>query len=199
MRVNRSLCFKLFTVLAFFGLLLIGWREFELRRLPFDEVQIPHFESDEKLEIPPRPGIQGIVITGPAIELLYFSIDLSKGGIRTLDWRRLQNIDPHADVRVNCIVDNQGQLSFTQEDVLMEGHTEAGMMIQRALKTWTYTPFKRGIIRFWFNLPSKGKKLIIDTSSLYRREDIPEYVPIFDGQVHFIEGIRSDQIFLRAK
>ncbi len=174
--------------------LLVGWRKYQLWKLPFDEVQLQQIQASERLEIPTRPGIQGIVITGPAIESIYFSIDLTKAGIRSLDWRRLQAIDPHADVKVSCYVDNQGQLSFTQDGVLTEGHTEAGIMIQRALRTWLYTPYRTGIIRFWFNLPSRGKKLIIDTSGLSRRGDIPRHVPIFDGRLHFIEGIPSEQL-----
>jgi len=163
-------------------------------RLPFDDVQISPFEKEEKLEIPPRPGVKGIVITGPTIEPLYFSIDLSKVGIRLLNWRQLQSIDPHADVRVNCRVNDQGRLTFSQKDVLMEGHTEAGVMIQQAMKTWSYTPYKMGEIRFWFNLPSKGRKLIIDTQGLLRKNEIPDHIPIYDGQIHLIEGIPFNEI-----
>ena len=175
-------------------LVFIVWRESSLRRLPFDEVRLPLMEYEEKLEIPPRPGIQGIVITGPTIESLFFSLDLTKAGVRSLDWRRIMTIDPHADVKIECRIDEQGQLWFSQEDVLMGGHTEVGLIIQRALKTWMYTPLKTGIIRFWFNLPSKGRKLIIDTNGLRRKPEIHEYVPIFDGQLHLVEGIPPQDI-----
>ena len=176
-----------------------GWREYCLRRLPFDAVLIPPIEYRERLEIPPRPGIQGIVITGPTIESLFFSIDLTKAGVRSLDWRRLQAIDPHADVKVNCRIGDQGQLWFSQDDVLMGGHTEAGMIIQRTLKTWMYTPFKTGVIRFWFNLPSKGRKLIIDTSGLRRKPQIPEYVPIYDGKIHLVDGLENENIWVGGR
>ena len=192
--IRRSILIRFLLILLCGGLLLVGWREYTMWRLPFDDVQISPFEKEEKLEIPPRPGVKGIVITGPTIEPLYFSIDLSKVGIRLLNWRQLQSIDPHADVRVNCRVNDQGRLTFSQKDVLMEGHTEAGVMIQRAMKTWSYTPYKMGEIRFWFNLPSKGRKLIIDTQGLLRKNEIPDHIPIYDGQIHLIEGIPFNEI-----
>ncbi len=177
------------------GLVLVGWRQYTLWRLPYSEIYVPPIEGGERmLEIPPRPGIQGLVIAGPVVQPLYFSIDLSKSGVQSLDWHQLQIIDPHTDVKVNCQIDVQGRLTFSKDDVLMEGHTEAGMMIQRALKTWIFTPFKTGMIQYWFNLPSKGKKLIIDMKGLNRREEIPPYVPIYNGQMHLIEGISFQEI-----
>lgn len=172
----------------------MGWRQYTLWRLPYSQVYIPPIEGEQELEIPPRPGIQGLVIEGPVIKPLFFSIDLSKAGVRSLDWSRLQTIDPNTDVKVNCQIDEEGRLIFSKDDVLMEGHTEAGMMIQIALKTWIFTPFKTGMIQYWFNLPSKGKKLIIDMKGLIRREEIPPYVPIYHGQMHLIEGISFQEI-----
>ena len=177
-------------------LCLFAWQQYQIYLLPGDEVEIPVILDSTRVEIPSRPGVQGIVISGPNIEPLYFSIDLTKGGVRSLNWRQLQTIDPHADVKVYCWIDDQGQLSFFQEGIFMGGHTGAGMMIQRAIRTWVYTPYKTGLIRFWFNLPSKGKKLIIDTSGLEKKRDIPNHVPIFDGQIHFVEGIRPEELLL---
>jgi len=177
-------------------LCLFAWQQYQIYLLPGDEVEIPVILDSTRVEIPSRPGVQGIVISGPRIEPLYFSIDLTKGGVRSLNWRQLQTIDPHADVKVYCWIDDQGQLSFFQEGVFMGGHTGAGMMIQRAIRTWVYTPYKTGLIRFWFNLPSKGKKLIIDTSGLEKKRDIPNHVPIFDGQIHFVEGIRPEELLV---
>lgn len=175
-------------------LLVLGWREYALRRLPYDDLEIPAVVEEKRLEIPPRPGVQGVVITGPRIEPLFFAIDLSMAGVRELNWRRLRLVDPHADVKLTCTVDGRGRLLFSQEDVLMEGHTEAGMMIQQALKTWVYTPYKSGMIRFWFNLPSKGKKLIIDTQGLRRKGEVPGHVPIYDGRLYLIEGIPNQDV-----
>ena len=149
---------------------------------------------EEKLDIPIRPGVRGIIISGPKIEPLNFSIDLSRPGIRELDWRELFRMDPHTDVKVECSIDENGHLSFSENDILMAGHTEAGMIIKRVLKTWAYTPYKSGRIRFWFNLPSKGKKLVIDTQGLRRRDDIPPHIPIYEGRLYLISGISPRDI-----
>ena len=180
--------------IIFIGLLFLGWRQYVLWRLPYSQIIIPPIEGERELEIPPRPGIQGLIISGPVIKPLFFSVDLSKAGIRSLDWRQLQTIDPHTDVRVNCQIDEQGRLVFSRDDVLMGGHTEAGMMIQQALRTWIYTPFKTGYIQFWFNLPSKGKKLVIDMQNLKRKANIPLETPIYNGQMYLIEGISYQEI-----
>ncbi len=166
-------------------------------RLPFDRVQIPSLLYHEKIEIPPRPGIKGIVISGPEIKPAVFEIDLSQAGVIPLDWNRLNSVDPHADIKVKCTLNKQGRLTFSRNDILMEGHTEAGVMIQNALRTWIYKPYKMGIIKFWFNLPSKGKKLIIDTGGLYRRGELPQYVPLYDGLIYYIEGITIDELQIK--
>lgn len=176
--------------------IIIGWRYYLMWKLPYDDVKLSSAEMEERLEIPPRPGIQGIVISGPSIEPLVFSIDLTKAGIRPLDWEQLRRIDPLTDVKVNAVIDEQGRLFFNQSDVLMGGHTEAGLIIQRALKTWVYHPYKVGRIRFWFNLPSKGKKLIIDAERLVKKETIPEHIPIYNGQLILIDRMPKQQIRL---
>ena len=196
MTLDRATFLRIIVVLLGIGLALLVWCTFELWRLPYDEIEIPPLGIREHLDIPPRPGIQGVLISGPTIEPLIFSIDLSKAGVRTLEWQRLETIDPHTDVKVSGQIDSQGRLFISDRDVLMGGHTEAGLMIQRAMRTWMYTPFKAGSIRFWFNLPSKGKKLIIDTDGLVRAREVPSHVPIFEGRIHLIEGISPSDIQL---
>ena len=194
MSFDKKTFIKIIGVLLFGALCLFGWRTYRMWRMPYDEVEIPPIGIREHLDIPPRPGIQGILISGPTIEPLIFSIDLSKAGVRTLEWQRLQTIDPHTDVKVSGHIDTQGRLFIADRDVLMGGHTEAGMLIRQAMRTWMFTPFKGGRIRFWFNLPSKGKKLIIDTDGLMRARNIPIHVPIFEGRIHLIEGISPSDI-----
>jgi hypothetical protein len=163
-------------------------------RLPETNIQVSYSGQEEKLIIPPRPGIKGIEITGPQIQPLFFSVDLSRAGVHSLDFLQLQLIDPHADVKLTCTIDEQGRLLFLQKDILMEGHTEAGLMIQKALKTWIYTPYKQGTIKFWFNLPSKGRKVIIDLSGLKRKDSIPRHIPIYTGQIHLIDGLENSEL-----
>lgn len=185
---------RFFLLMVFCFIVLMGWREIQLRRLPVDEVRLYSPGMNEVMEIPPRPGVKGLMITGPRIEPLYFSIDLAKSGIRSLDWRRLQLADPNADVKINAYVGESGRLTFSPEDVSMEGHPEAGMIIQNAMRTWLFTPYKSGRIEFWFNLPSKGKKLIVNTKELERRASVPEHVPIYNGRLHFIEYVPQNEI-----
>ena len=198
MEIHRKIFMGMLGGIILIGVIFMGWRGYALHRLPLDEVRIPPVVYGQKLEIPPRPGIQGIVITGPRREPLFFSVDISKAGIQSLNWQDLEALDPLADVKVNCFVDERGQLSFSQNDVRMGGHTEVGMRIQRALKTWMYKPFRTGMIQFWFNLPSKGRKLVIDTNGLRRKAGIPEDVPILFGQIHLVEGIPSNQVWIRG-
>lgn len=175
-------------------LALLVWREMQLRQLPGDVIRLYPPDLTEMLEIPPRPGVRGLVITGPRIEPLYFSIDLTKSGIQSLDWRLLQLVDPNADVKISARVSENGRLNFSSDDIAMEGHTEAGQIIQNAMRTWLYTPYKNGRIDFWFNLPSKGKKLIIDTKALTRRASVPDHVPIYNGRLHFIDHVPQNEI-----
>lgn len=182
--------------LLLFGLfcLIFVYRLYLIWKLPYQTMRLSSQGFEEKMEIPPRPGIQGIVITGPRIEPLYFSIDLSKPGIQPLDWKKLMMVDSHADVKIQCQVNEHGRLIFSQKDVLMEGHTEAGMMIQRAMKTWIFKPYKKGPMRFWFNLPSKGEKLSIDVRRLEIRESIPKEIPVYNGKLHLVDGIAPQDI-----
>jgi len=169
-------------------------RTIRLWRIPYESVTIAPEDQYERIEIPPRPGVRGLVITGPRIMPLYFAVDLAKAGIQPLDWEALKNRCPGADVRIKCQVDEKGNLSFNKEDVRMEGFTEAGTIIQNALRTWAYRPVKSGTLSFWFNVPSMGKKLKIDIEGMRRVPSIPEHVPIIDGQLHYIVGLSAQDI-----
>lgn len=180
---------KFSLILVAVVLLGVTARELWLWSIPIQEVIMPPESSEDKMEVPPRPGVQGLIISGPRIEPLYFTIDLTRTDLENLNWKRLERTDPWADIKVKCKVDEKGRIFFSQEDIQMEGHPEAGLMIQQALRTWRFTPYKSGEILFWFNLPSKGRKLIIDISRLNRSPMVPEYVPIYNGKLHYIEGI----------
>lgn len=185
---------SIFLILAVCFMALWGWREIQYRMLPQDEVRLFLPDKTEMMEIPPRPGVRGLMITGPRIEPLYFSIDLAKSGLRGLDWRRLQIVDPNADVKIVAQINENGRLLFSPDDIAMEGHTEAGLMIQNAMRTWLFTPYKQGRIEFWFNLPSKGRKLIINIKGLERRASVPAHVPIYNGKLHFIDYVPQSDV-----
>ena len=86
---------KIILFVIFSVIVLFLWRIYLLHRLPMDYLQISATGEREKLAIPPRPGVQGIVITGPKIQPLFFSIDLSRAGVRQLDWQQLRHIDTY--------------------------------------------------------------------------------------------------------
>ncbi|HEX9933795.1 MAG TPA: hypothetical protein VGB38_01260 [bacterium] len=165
-----------------------------MSKLPEDSISIPFSDVEKQPEIPPRPGIQGIEISGPEIKAKRFEIDLARSGLESLDWKQLMAVDPHAQIIVIGTVNAQGQLLFAVRDIRSEGHPQAGVIIAKALKTWVYTPFKSGSIEFTFNLPSEGKKLVIDASRLRRRSTVPAEVPILDGPLFYIEGLDSQEI-----
>jgi hypothetical protein len=178
---------------AVFAAILIC-RILQWSRLPDDSIILPVSDIENQPEIPPRPGIQGIEISGPEIKAKRFEIDMSRSGLESLNWNQLMAVDPHAQIIVYGSINNQGQLVFSARDVRSEGHPQAGVMITRALKTWIYTPFKSGTVTFTFNLPSEGKKLIIDGGLLKRKNNIPLEVPILDGQMYHIDGVPNQEV-----
>ena len=184
-KIIRRILF--FTVLLAAGGLAV-YRNYEIRKIPYEKIMLNASEEYSKILIPPRPGIMGITITGEIIRPLVFSI-IGKATVTALDWGRLGN---RAVVKVTATIDDKGRVFITE--MRSGGHTEAGLLISEALQTWIYTPYKTGTIKFFFNLPSKGRKLIIDTSGLRRRNDIPPEKRVYDGQLYYINGIKSTDV-----
>ncbi|MCK5146184.1 hypothetical protein KAR48_05475 [bacterium] len=180
-------------VLGFILCTLIGYNIWQAT-LPYEELILPNMEISEELEIPPRPGVNGIEISGPIVQPIVFSIDASKPGMRSLDWRYLKNIDVAADVTIHINVDHEGKGTIIKSD--FAGHTQAGEYIINAIKTWYYKPFMEGRIRIWFNLPSLDSRarLMIDTSQLERNASIPPHKAILFGRIHLIDKILPGEI-----
>lgn len=195
MKFSIKTSFRIFSLL-FIILLVIYFsiRKIWYTALPVSEKHLVYANAPSEINIPERPGVRGILISGPKIDPLFFSIDLSKSGVMSVDWDYLMSVDPGTDVKVNAFIDSKGRLHFDQDDVLMGGHTKAGNYIQQTLRTWRFTPYREGRIQFWFNLPSLGKKMIIDMRQLERKASIPEYIPIYTGKVHFLSNIPTSAI-----
>ena len=141
-------------------------------------VQLPSFPVEDTLKIPPRPGIQGIILSGPEIEDLVFQIDLSTPNLEELNWDELVAIDRNTDVKVKCFIDIRGKLLINKKSGA--GHPSATKYIQNILSTWGYFPYKTGIIKFYFNAPSKTKKLIIDRNGLKKNIKMTEDKDVFN-------------------
>jgi hypothetical protein len=171
----------------------VAWWILEFMGLPLNESHVPGLGITETIEIPQRPGIQGVVIAGPIIEPLLFAIDLGVAP-KALDWNYLQVTDPVADVKIRAQIINGG-LEFDRKngDINDAGHPRAGSIVESAMRTWGYKPYKEGEIRYWFHLGAEREKLIIDTSDL---KPIKEYEkhPINDGILYHVEGIRRRDV-----
>ena len=190
----RLLIRILSVTLVFVLLAFIAYRWFLIRKIESTRIDVPVLTMEKKLDIPPRPGVQGIVITGAEIQDLYFEIDQDKSDITPLNWENLKIKDPNTDIKITYRVNDSGRLIFQEiQDV---GHGDAGNMIRKTMDTWLYKPYKTGTIRFWFHLQSKGTKLWVDVSKLKRKPDIPSEIEVYNGQIHFINGISSKDIRL---
>lgn len=184
--------FIVILVLLFF---FYGLRLILLHRLPPDNSMIPLAAFEEKIPIPPRPGIEGIIITGPIIKDLVFQIDTKTSQLRKLNWERIESIDKTADVKIRATVLRNGELQFDPiTDVISPGHSYAGNEIAKVIETWKYTPYKHGQIYFWFNFPSSGVKLTVDTHRLVRNEDIPKKYYVRQGLLFYINGLSFSKV-----
>jgi len=165
-----------------------------MSQLPIDDGDLGNLEEEEVL--PERPGTQSLILTGPIIKPLVFTIDMSKPNLRSLDWSALKDIDLTADVKIRGRVGPDGSLLFDPiDDVYCPGHTKAGEMISKVLQTWSYKPYKEGSITIRFNVGAIGKKLTIDISKLKRKEGVDTDTPIKIGKLHLIEnGISRGEI-----
>lgn len=162
-----------------------------------EAVYIPSFTKIDTLKIPPRPGIQGVVISGPVISDLIFDINLKAADIQPLDWNKLKTIDRTAEVTVRAKVAADGRLIIKRDqgDILDRGHPDAGREIEKSLSTWVYFPYREGDIFFYFNVPSKGlKKVIIDATKLKRSKKIPKKNEVQNGLLHYIKGLDQSEI-----
>lgn len=176
-----------FLVAAVAFLVLYAYRWYVLSGIPVDDADLG--TPEEEFVIPERPGTKSLVLTGPLIKPLRFSINMRTPGMRNLDWSALQDVDFTADVRVTARVNEDGSLNFNPvDDVYCPGHAKAGEMIGNVLSSWTYTPYKTGPVVFRFNVGAIGKKLTIDISKLQRRDGIEPDTPIQDGLLYYIDG-----------
>jgi hypothetical protein len=197
-RIPLLIVICIILIIAVYG--IIEWLFW--KHLPDNGIGIASIGAEDTLAVPPRPGIQGIVITGPKIKDLVFEIDGRKAGLKQLDWRRLEAIDRVADVKIRARITEDGRLEFRREngDIRDEGHPHAGRMIESVVESWAYTPYKTGTIRIWFNVGSKGRKLVIDKSGLIKKDSIPDIVKVYDGLLYYISDIEpSDVRYAKVK
>jgi len=191
---NRILKMTIGSILAF-AIVYFAVHEILLSLLPEDNLMVPLTSIEEKIPIPPRPGVKGIIITGPVIKDLVFQIDFKSSRVKKLYWKRIERIDPTADVKIRAKVLPNGNLQFNPvNDVFSPGHSYAGSEIAKVVQTWRFTPYKHGEIRFWFNFPSRGVKLAVDVHDLRRNPDIPEKYFVKNGLLFYVEGLKPSRV-----
>ncbi|MBN1481078.1 hypothetical protein EH223_01315 [candidate division KSB1 bacterium] len=183
-----GVAFLIIIVLAVYFLRFIG--------LDYDEVSLQSFAIEDALVIPPRPGTQSIVISGPEIREQFFGIDLSAPGIRPLVWQELEALEQTTWVTIRAQVLENGQLSFSKanNDVKDAGQSAPSLYIQNVLRTWTYFPNKTGTILFYFHVGAVGKKVTIDVSGLKKSPGISAKIPVVDRGLHYIKGLNASEI-----
>lgn len=162
---------------------------FSCSRQPFEKIDFnPPPEKLKEMEIPSQPGIDGIIITGPRQILPVFKI-IPMRSEKVIDFHTL---DPNLNIEVTAEISTDGHLSVVNcQD---SGFPQAAEYICSALGSWTYTNFKTGTIRFWFDLASQGRRLKIDTSGLRINRAATSLTTIPDGLLYMIDGLKPGDL-----
>ncbi|MBN2416969.1 hypothetical protein JXO52_14085 [bacterium] len=183
-RVHNTALFRVTALCGAILLLVI-----DCSRLPNQDITInPPPEALREREIPSQPGIDGIIITGPRQLLPVFRILPLRSG-RVIDFSYFSN---NVNIEVTARVDSDGHLVI--ESMNDAGFPEASDYIRSAMSGWTYTNYKTGRIKFWFDLASKGRRLKIDKSGLRINRAATSVNTVPDGNIHLIEGLRPGDL-----
>lgn len=157
---------------------------------------IPYQMHDEEIPVLRRPGTKSVRIVGPPQVLLKFGLNFKRHP-KALDWNHLQNIDTRAEVLVQGLIDLKG--NFSIEQLQDRGHPKAGLYIKRILDSWSFSPYKHGPIRYYFNVPSRMErmKMQIDVSGLSNN---PRYMAanyrLKNGLLYHVKGISRKNIMV---
>ncbi len=189
--------FKYFIVLFFVGSLCIGmYRNSVLSGIPKIHKSIPVRILEEELPVPKRPGTQSIRITGPPLRPIKFQIDFNRNP-KQLDWAYLEKIDKRADIMIEGEIGEKG--SFRVLKIRDRGHPEAGKYISDILNTWSYMPYKKGTIKFYFNVPTRKEnmKVQIDLRRLEKNFDfVGRNDYLTDAVLCYVQGLDNWSIML---
>ncbi len=179
------------------GVLCLGmYRSNVLSRIPNVQKSIPVRIIEEEVPIPKRPGTQSIRITGPPLRPIKFQIDFKQNPL-PLDWTYLEKIDKRADILIEGKVSTKG--GFSVSKIRDRGHPEAGKYISEILATWSFLPYKKGALRFYFNVPTRKENMKIQID-LRRLEKNFDYVGpndyLTNGTLCYVQGIDNWNIML---
>ena len=172
------------------------YRSAVLSQMPDVKKVIPVKLNKEEIPVLKRPGTQSIRIVGPPLKLLKFQIDFNFNP-QPLDWKFLERIDKRADIMIEGSVNVNGKFAITR--FRDRGHPEAGQYIKNVVESWTFMPYKKGLIKYYFNVPTRmeNMKIQIDVRKLVKNFDFigpNDYLK--NGLLCYVEGIEGNNIMI---
>ncbi len=185
--------FILFGLIAS-GSVLLLYRQASLSQMPDALISIPQKIEHEVIPVPRRPGTKSIRIVGPPLQVLKFQIDFTQNPL-PIDWRFLERTDKRADVMVEGRIDNDG--NFNIRKIRDRGHPQAGHYIRNVLSSWKFKQYKKGTIRYYFNVPTRleNMKIQIDTRGLNKnRKHVRQSDFLKNGILCYAVGISRKNI-----
>ncbi len=174
--------------------LLFAYREVLLSQIPDLQTTIPVRVTRDEIPVPRRPGTQSIRIVGPPLKLLRFEIDFTRNP-QPIEWAFLERIDKRADVMVEGFVDGSGNFSVAK--VRDRGHPKAGNYLRRVLSSWHFSPYRKGTVRYYFNVPTRleNMKVQIDVSGMEKNfKFIGPTNQLKDGILCYVDGLNTRSI-----
>lgn len=173
---------------------MLAYRHVLLSQIPKTEKIIPVRVDREEIPVPKRPGTRSIRIVGPPLKVLKFEIDFNRNPL-PIDWELLERMDRRADVMLEGAIGENG--SFVITKLRDRGHPKAGQYIQTVLRSWRFTPYRTGTIRYYFNVPTRleSMKVQIDLRRMQKNfRYIGPYHHLQDGILCFVKGLDSNSI-----
>jgi len=193
MRRFLRISLALFLVL---GASLLVYRQILLSQIPEMQKSIPIKIDRDVLPVPKRPGTQSVRIVGPPLKILKFEIDFTRNP-RPLDWKLLERTDKRADVMIEGVVDDNG--NFRVAKLRDRGHPKAGSYIKSVVSSWRFTPYRRGRIRYYFNVPTRLENMKIQIDLRDMEKNFTYIGPrhqLKNGILCYVDGLNSKSIMV---
>ncbi len=183
-------------IAALVFVVLLVYRQVLMSQIPPLRKTIPIKISRDEIPVPRRPGSQSIRIVGPPRKLLKFQIDFTRNPM-PIDWRFLEQTDKRADIMVEGVIYANGNFTITR--LRDRGHPKAGQYIRRVMSTWKFKQYKKGRIRYYFNVPSRREEMKVQID-LRRLEKNYKFIGpgerVKNGVLCYVDGIGSDNIMV---
>ena len=190
----KTLAKYAFSTLSIIILSLLVYRAIIMSQIPAVQKKLPFRVIREEMPQPKRPGTRSVRIVGPPLKIIKFQIDFKRHPT-PLDWSFLERIDNKADVMVHGEIDANG--NFVVNKVQDKGHPKAGRYIKKVLASWKFVHYKMGIIKYYFNVPSRIEQMKVQIDLRGLEKNLKYIGPksyVKDGMLYYIEGIDKSNI-----